>query len=86
MTEIEKQTQKEIREMAKQGCKVDCNLNCFEREFKCKAFIYAKRFYDAGYRKYEDIEKEAALRIFKTLIGYAREAHRLRWVSIWQRL
>ena len=46
---------KQIEEMAKAVCHLDRTCDECMTSFECKAMMYAKRFYEAGYRKVDDI-------------------------------
>ena len=52
---------KQIEEMAKAVCHLERTCDQCMTSFECKAMVYAKRFYEAGYRKaskiFEEIEK-----------------------------
>ena len=54
--------EKQIEEMAKTVCHLDRTCDQCMTSFECKAMTYAKRFYNAGYRKaseiFEEIEKQ----------------------------
>lgn len=58
--------QNEIEQMAKNVCHLDRTCDECMTSFECKAMMYAKRFYNAGYRKasevarkiFEEIERE----------------------------
>ena len=58
---------KKIEEMANKICHL--GLFCFEcsKRGKCKAYKYAARAYNAGYRKKSDAMMEAAAEIFAEL-------------------
>ena len=50
---------KQIEEMAKAVCHLDRTCDECMTSFECKAMMYAKRFYDAGYRKiYDDHQRQ----------------------------
>ena len=49
---------KQIEEMAKTVCHLDRTCDQCMTSFECKAMTYAKRFYNAGYRKASDTAKE----------------------------
>ena len=49
---------KQIEEMAKAVCHLDRTCDECMTSFECKAMMYAKRFYDAGYRKSSDVARE----------------------------
>ena len=55
--------EKQIEEMAKAVCHLDRTCEECMTSFECKAMMYAKRFYDAGYRK----SSEAAREIFEEI-------------------
>ena len=65
--------QMEIEEMAKAVCHLDRTCDECMTSFECKAMTYAKRFYEAGYRKstklaeeiFEEIEKLIALNSYQ---------------------
>lgn len=46
--------EKQIEEMAKAVCHLDRTCDQCMTSFECKAMVYAKRFYEAGYRKIPD--------------------------------
>ena len=48
---------KQIEEMAKSVCHLDRTCDECMTSFECKAMMYAKRFYDAGYRKASDVAR-----------------------------
>lgn len=50
--------EKQIEEMAKSVCHLDRTCDECMTSFECKAMMYAKRFYDAGYRKASERERE----------------------------
>ena len=50
--------QTEIEEMAKTVCHLDRTCDECMTSFECKAMIYAKRFYNAGYRKASEVARE----------------------------
>jgi hypothetical protein len=50
--------QNEIEQMAKAVCHLDRTCDECMTSFECKAMMYAKRFYEAGYRKTSDIASE----------------------------
>lgn len=49
---------KKIEEMAKIVCHLDRTCDECMTSFDCKAMMYAKRFYGAGYRKSADVARE----------------------------
>ena len=49
---------KQIDEMAKAVCHLDRTCDECMTGFECKAMMYAKRFYNAGYRKASDVARE----------------------------
>ena len=49
---------KQIEEMAKAVCHLDRTCDECMTSFECKAMTYAKRFYNAGYRKASEIFEE----------------------------
>lgn len=46
---------KQIEEMAKNVCHLDRTCDECMTSFECKAMMYAKRFYNAGYRKANEV-------------------------------
>ena len=50
--------EKKIEEMAKAVCHLDRTCDECMTSFECKAMLYAKRFYNAGYRKASDVAEE----------------------------
>ena len=50
--------EKQIEEMAKSVCHLDRTCDECMTSFKCKAMTYAKRFYNAGYRKADEVVEE----------------------------
>lgn len=50
--------EKQIEEMAKSVCHLDRTCDECMTSFECKAMIYAKRFYTAGYRKTSNLIEE----------------------------
>ena len=50
--------EKQIEEMAKTVCHLDRTCDQCMTSFECKAMTYAKRFYNAGYRKASDVASE----------------------------
>jgi hypothetical protein len=46
-----------IEEMAKAVCHLDRTCDECMTSFECKAMMYAKRFYDAGYRKASEVAR-----------------------------
>ena len=50
--------QNEIEQMAKAVCHLDRTCDECMTSFECKAMMYAKRFYNAGYRKSEEVARE----------------------------
>jgi hypothetical protein len=61
----EKQT--EIEQMAKAVCHLDRTCDECMTSFECKAMMYAKRFYNAGYRKSTDVAEEIFAEIDKQI-------------------
>ena len=57
---------KHIEEMAKTVCHLDRTCDQCMTSFECKAITYAKRFYNAGYRK----ASEVAGKIIKDLVNF----------------
>ena len=49
---------KQIEEMAHDICHLDRTCDLCMTSFECKAMIYAKRFYDKGYRKASEVARE----------------------------
>ena len=49
---------KQIEEMAKAVCHLDRTCDECMTNFECKAMVYAKRFYEAGYRKASEVASE----------------------------
>ena len=49
---------KQIEEMAKTVCHLDRTCDECMTSFECKAMMYAKRFYNAGYRKASEVARE----------------------------
>ena len=49
---------KQIEEMAKTVCHLDRTCDQCMTSFECKAMTYAKRFYNAGYRKASEVARE----------------------------
>ncbi len=49
---------KQIEEMAKNVCHLDRTCDECMTSFECKAMMYAKRFYAAGYRKASEVAGE----------------------------
>ena len=49
---------KQIEEMAKTVCHLDRTCDECMTSFECKAMMYAKRFYNAGYRKSTEVAEE----------------------------
>jgi hypothetical protein len=60
--------QNEIEQMAKAVCHLDRTCDECMTSFECKAMMYAKRFYEAGYRKTSDIASE----IFEEIDDFQR--------------
>lgn len=58
MENLSRDKQTEIDEMAKAVCYLDRTCDECMTSFECKAMMYAKRFYDAGYRKSTDVAEE----------------------------
>lgn len=50
--------EKQIEEMAKNVCHLDRTCDECMTSFECKAMMYAKRFYAAGYRKASEVAGE----------------------------
>ena len=50
--------EKQIEEMAKTVCHLDRTCDECMTSFECKAMIYAKRFYDKGYRKASEVARD----------------------------
>ena len=48
----------QIEEMAKTVCHLDRTCDECMTSFECKAMMYAKRFYNAGYRKDSEVAEE----------------------------
>lgn len=65
---------KQIEEMAKNVCHLDRTCDECMTSFECKAMVYAKRFYNAGYRKASEVAEE----IFAEI-----EEARERWKSVY---
>ena len=61
---------KQIEEMAKNVCHLDRTCNECMTSFECKAMMYAKRFYTAGYRKSTEVAREIFEEIEK-VVNYA---------------
>ncbi len=59
--------EQQIEEMAKNVCHLDRTCDECMTSFECKAMTYAKRFYEAGYRKSKDVAMEIFEEIEKTL-------------------
>ena len=49
---------KQIEEMAKNVCHLDRTCDECMVSFECKAMMYAKRFYTAGYRKASEVAED----------------------------
>lgn len=67
----------EIEEIAKAVCHLDRTCDECMTSFECKAMMYAKRFYNAGYRKSADVALEVVddfqrriRHIFLTMCNY----------------
>lgn len=58
---------KQIEEMAKTVCHLERTCDQCMTSFECKAMTYAKRFYDAGYRKSKDLAREIFEEIEKSI-------------------
>jgi DNA-directed RNA polymerase subunit F len=50
--------EKQIDEMAKTVCHLDRTCDECMTSFECKAMMYAKRFYNAGYRKASEVAED----------------------------
>jgi hypothetical protein len=50
--------EKQIEKMAKNVCHLDRTCDECMTSFECKAMMYAKRFYNAGYRKASEVARE----------------------------
>ena len=59
--------EKQIEEMAKNVCHLDRTCDECMTSFECKAMTYAKRFYDAGYRKQSENVIELPCKVGTTL-------------------
>ena len=68
--------EKQIEKMAKTVCHLERTCDQCMTSFECKAMTYAKRFYNAGYRKISDVARE----IFEEI-----EEARKDWGRMWQR-
>lgn len=53
--------------MAKAVCHLDRTCDECMTSFECKAMMYAKRFYDAGYRKASEVAREICQDIIEPL-------------------
>ena len=62
--------EKQIEEMAKTVCHLDRTCDQCMSSFECKAMVYAKRFYEAGYRKASEVAREIFEEIEK-VVNYA---------------
>ena len=59
--------EKQIEEMAKAVCHLDRTCEECMTSFECKAMMYAKRFYNEGYRKSSDVAREIFEEIEKSI-------------------
>ena len=73
--------QTEIEEMAKAVCHLDRTCDECMTSFECKAMMYAKRFYNAGYRKAFDLVNEIFADVFKAIRKYYIEAEHTKSVT-----
>ena len=64
---------KQIEEMAKNVCHLDRTCDECMTSFECK--VYAKRFYNAGYRKASEVAREIIAEIDDALHNMAVEYH-----------
>lgn len=64
---------KQIEEMAKNVCHLDRTCNECMTSFECKAMMYAKRFYTAGYRKSTEVAREIFEEIERAFFTYYNE-------------
>ena len=65
-----------IEEMAKAVCHLDRTCDECMTSFECKAMMYAKRFYEAGYRKASEVAREIFEEIEEELSGLMNEYHK----------
>ena len=63
--------EKQIEEMAKNVCHLDRNCDECMTSFECKAMMYAKRFYNAGYRKASEVAEYAIKKVVGLIKDYA---------------
>jgi DNA-directed RNA polymerase subunit F len=61
---------KQIEEMAKAVCHLDRTCDECMTSFECKAMMYAKRFYNAGYRKASEVAEEIFAEIGELINEY----------------
>ena len=64
----------QIEEMAKAVCHLDRTCDECMTSFECKAMMYAKRFYTAGYRKASDVVWEIFDKVDEIAYRYLNDA------------
>ena len=75
---------KQIEEMAKAVCHLDRTCDECMTSFECKAMIYAKRFYNAGYRKASEVAREIFEEIDRMIYKVLNDRHYIMGDMCWE--
>lgn len=76
---------KQIYEMAKNVCHLDRTCDECMTSFECKAMMYAKRFYNAGFRKASEVAREIFGMLREDLRGFVDGDYLERLLAIYEK-